>query len=86
MKKMNQKNTDGTIIYIGPSYYGTIQTNTAIRGNLSSKVERLLEKKPYLNGLFVPAKGLAAARKELKTPGTEKNILYKRAEKEIGNV
>lgn len=82
MKKTGQKTAEETVVYIGPSFYGTLQENTAFCGGFSPKVEELTEKHGYLKGLFVPVNMLAEARKELKRPGSEKNMLYRRAEEE----
>ncbi len=84
MRKTGVRNAEqeGAVVYIGPSFYGTIQKNSAFSGGFSPKISELIKKYPYLNGLFVPAGELAEARKELRRPGSEKFMLYQKAERE----
>lgn len=68
------------VVYIGPSIRHVVQAGTAFKGGYPPKVERALEKEPYLYDLMIPVDQLAEARKELRIPESSLAMLYRRAE------
>lgn len=66
-------------VYLGPSFYGIIQKGTVMTGGIPPKMQTLLEKHPFLNGLLVPLEELAGKRNEIHKTGTEMNMLYEEA-------
>lgn len=78
---MNKENGSGRPagVYLGPSFYGTVQKGTVMAGQYPPKFQALLEEYPFLCGLIVPVGELAEKRKELKKSGTEMDMLYQKA-------
>ena len=87
MKRIENKKTEteGAMVYIGPSFIGIVERNTAYRSGLPQKVKALIDQYPYLRGLLIPVEELAEAKKELMKTGSEKYMLYQRAIK-IGGI
>ncbi|WP_251491326.1 hypothetical protein [Otoolea muris] len=80
MRKADYKKTgQEAVAYIGPSFYGIVEKNTVFCSGLPPRLKKLSEELPFIQELLVPVSGLARARKELQTLGSEKQILYQRA-------
>lgn len=73
-----------TMIYIGPSIKGIIQTGAAFSGGYPPVVSALLLQRPFLKELMVEPGQLAEARKEIRDPKSRLGMFYQKAEKEGG--
>ena len=85
MAKREENKSNLPKMYLGPTFYGIIQSGMVISGGIPPKMAGLMEQYPFLGGLMIPVDRLAEARKELKAKGSVMEVLYKRAV-EIGGV
>lgn len=65
-----------TVIYIGPSVKNVVTTGTLYNNGLPDILKKEMEKQPVIGNLIIPVSGLAAAQKELKTPGSALAVIY----------
>ena len=73
-----------TVIYIGPSVKGIVQTGTAFSGGYPPVVSALLLQRPFFGELMVEPGQLAEARKAVRDPESRLGMLYQKAEREGG--
>lgn len=71
----------GTVMYLGPSVHGIIQSGTSYKNGRPPKAAALAALHPVFLELFVPVDGLARARKELAEPGSRLRGVYEEAVK-----
>ena len=67
------------VVYIGPTIRGHMMAGTIYRDGLPEAEAAFVEAHPVLRRLVVPVEDLAAARAELKRPGSALAVLYGKA-------
>ncbi len=67
----------GTVMYIGPTIKNVVITGTLYNNGLPEPLVREMEKQPAVGSLVVPVGELAAAQKELATPGSALATIYR---------
>lgn len=72
-----------TVVYVGPTIPKVAKNGTAYVNGLVPKLQETMEKNPIFLQLVIPVDKLAAARKEINTPGSAANLLFKEAEKVV---
>lgn len=85
-KETQLKNKNETKIYIGPSIkkYG-LSSGAIYKGELPENVKEAIKEYKEIEILFIPVDtNLALKKRNLKTPGTKENIIYKALLKKIG--
>ena len=65
-----------TVIYIGPSIKNVVSTGSLYKNGLPDVLEKEMKKQPVIGSLIIPISGLAAAQKELATPGSALAVIY----------
>ncbi len=65
-----------TVMYVGPSIRGVACTGTLYRNGLPEVLKREMERRPAVGGLVGPVSALAAAQRQLATPGSALAVLY----------
>lgn len=65
-----------TVMYIGPSIKNVVITGTLYNNGLPEILRSEMEKQPVIGSLIVPMSRLAAAQKEIATPGSALNLIY----------
>lgn len=80
----------GSMVYLGPSFYGIAQKGMTLRGGYPPKLQALMDANPFMWGLLVPSENLAEKRKQMANKESELAILYRRAKqinfKEVSHV
>lgn len=66
------------VVYIGPSIKNVVSTGTVYNNGLPAKLTQETEKQPVIKSLLIPVDELAAAQKELATPGSALAVIYNR--------
>jgi hypothetical protein len=84
-KKEYSKKKRDSIYYIGPTVKrGLLDNGSVFRGGLPKEVEKLKEKYPGIQPLFIPKDKYIEAVNKVRIQGTKFNILYENAKKDIG--
>lgn len=65
-----------TVVYIGPTIKNVVSTGTIYNNGLPEPLKKEMEKLPMIGSLLIPVDRLAAAQKELATPGSALAIIY----------
>lgn len=65
-----------TVVYIGPTIKSVVSTGTIYNNGLPESLKKEIEKFPLIGSLLIPVDELAAAQKELATPGSALAIIY----------
>lgn len=79
-----QKVRKETVVYMGPSINGVIETGTAMNDKYPDRFAEILKSNSYFSGLLIPVGKLNDAKKELRRQGSELDMLYKQAIRIIG--
>lgn len=67
-----------TVVYIGPTIKSVVSTGTIYNNGLPESLKKEIEKLPLIGSLLIPVDGLAAAQKELATPGSALAVIYEK--------
>lgn len=70
------------VIYIGPSIKNVASTGTVYNNGLPDVLQKETEKQQVLKSLVIPVSRLADAQKEINTPGSAMNLIYKKVKTE----
>lgn len=72
-----------SVSYVGPTIPKIAQSNTVYKNGIPHPLEAWMHQHPVFRSLLVPVKGIAEVRREIGRLGSEKNLVYREAEKII---
>ena len=67
------------VVYCGPTIKGVARQFTAYNNGLPVTLQGLVDKYPLLKNLIVPVEQFAEFKKELNTPDSAVNIIFKKS-------